>query len=242
MEKSRKTKSRIIPEATHPKFFAQHLFPYELVKRSAKNKKILEVGFGDGYGAAYLSDVAQDLSAIDHDEENVKAARLKYKNKNLEFYQMGADALKFEDNKFDIACSFQVIEHLDEETLSRYLREVSRVLKPNSPFYLSTLNKENNIKPGQPYEKNIEHVKEFDSKSLRSTLSTVFPRIDLYGLKPTAKHLFYQRLKKIGLFNAFPGIINPVSRFYNNITTKDFELSAKDLRNSLDFICICTNG
>jgi len=229
----------IIPEEAHPKFYTQHRYPYYLVKKNAKDKVILDIGSGDGHGSFYLSEVAKEVIGIDCEGENVEHAQNKYKRDNLKFKFMSGTNLTFQKETFDIACSFQVIEHIKEDMLLKYLSEIFRVLKPAGTFYVSTLNKDISMKPGQPYNKNPYHEKEFNAIELKKLLLKVFPKVEMYGVYPAAKHRFFQRLKKIGIFKPFPKCINPVERFYKNITFQDFQISKNNLKESLDLICIC---
>lgn len=229
----------IIPEQANRKFYHQHLYPYYLVKKEVKDKVMLDIGFGDGHGSNYLAEVAREVTGIDCEEENVEPARNKYKKDNLKFKFMSGTELSFQDETFDIVCSFQVIEHIKEALLLNYLSEISRVLKPGGVYYVSTLNKEVSMKPGQPYNKNPYHEKEFNAVEFQELLSKVFPRIELYGLHPARKHRFFQKLKKIGLLKPLPKCVNPLEHFYNNISLQDFEISKNNLRKSLDLICIC---
>ncbi len=236
-----KPETRIIPEKTTSKFYAQHLKPYEFIIDKAEGKKILEIGCGDGYGAAYLSSKAAEVYAVDYEEEIILKAKDKYRNNNLSFQSMDATSLKFDEGYFDLVCSFQVIEHIPEDKILKYLMEVKRVLNNNGSFYLSTLNIENSMKSPANYKKNLAHVKEFNLCQIREELLKVFPAVLCYGLHLTGRHRFYQRLKKIGLDKILPEAINPVKRFYANITTRDFVINDRGLRKVSDFICICEN-
>lgn len=236
---SKKIESRMIPEETNPKFFAQELKAYEFTRNAAKDKMILDIGCGDGYGPDYLARVASRVTGIDYEEDIILKAQRKYILPNLKFLCMEAANLDFRDNSFDIICSFQVIEHIPENNLEQYLSEIKRVLKPEGVFYLSTLNLENNIKSPLTYEKNPAHRKEFILLELRDLLSKAFAKIEIYGLHPTLKHRFYLRLKKIGIFNFLPERLNPVTRFYSKVKTSDFIVTKDNLRKAIDFICIC---
>lgn len=234
-----KEETRIIPEETAPKFLAQHLMPYEFLRKEAKGKSVLEIGCGDGYGSAYLAEAAGKVTGIDYEEAVIYRARNKYKGVNLGFARMDAANLQFTDKFFDIVCSFQVIEHIPEDRLARYLSEVRRVLKDDGKFYLSTLNVEHAVKSPLTYKKHPAHCKEFKLEELRDLLSNLFANVEVYGLQLTPKHRFYQRLKKIGIFNFAPKAINPVSRFYKDVTVNDFCITSKNLAKATDFICIC---
>src|SRR3989338_731977 len=227
----KKVETRIIPEGVPPKFFAEHLKVYEFLKGEAKGKNVLEVGCGDGYGADYLAAAGFEVTAFDYDDAVIAAARAKYGRPNLKFLPMEAGALRFEEGSFGIVCSFQVIEHIPQAGIPRYLSEIKRVLRPEGAFYLSTLNLEHAMKDSpMTYKKNPAHCKEFILEELRRLLLSQFPKVEIYGLHLTPRHRFYQRLKKIGL---------PVTGFYSSITTADFEVTASNLRKAVSFICVC---
>lgn len=235
-----KVETRLIPEETNLKFYVEHLKPYEFLRKNVKGKSVLEIGCGDGYGAVYLAEIAASIIGIDYEEDTVLKAQNKYRAPNLSFVCMDATELKFEDNSFDAVCSFQVIEHIPEDKLLSYLLEIKRVLKENGEFCLSTLNLDHNMKSPLTYEKQPAHCKEFTLSELKDLLSQVFSDIKIYGLRLSLKHRFFLRLKRLGIFNFLPDSINPVSRFYNHITTDDFEITADNLRKASDFVCICT--
>lgn len=236
----KKQETRIIPERAPPRFYAQHLKPYEFLKNEAAQRIILELGCGDGYGSFYLARIASRVVGIDYDEEAILRASNKYRKPNLTFLCMNATELGFKDGSFDAVCSFQVIEHIAEDKLTPYLSEIKRVLKAGGRFFLSTLNLEHNMKSPLTYKKNPAHCKEFKLRELKNLLLGAFSSVQIHGLCLSGKHRFYQRLKRIGVFNLLPQRINPVSRFYGKITTGDFMVTAKNLRKASDFICACT--
>lgn len=237
-----KQETRIIPEETAPKFLAQHLKPYEFLRQEAKDRTVLEIGCGDGYGSAYLAEAAEKVTGIDYEEVVIYQAQNKYKGANLKFVRMDAADLQFGDNSFDIICSFQVIEHIPEDAILQYLSEIKRVLKDDGKFYLSTLNVEHAVKSPLTYKKHPAHCKEFNRQELKDLLSQVFADVETYGLQLTPKHQFYQRLKKAGILNLLPGMLNPVNRFYQKVTTRDFKINSRTPQKAIDFICVCSKG
>lgn len=234
-----KPETRIIPEETPAKFLAEHLKPYEFISGKCRGKKILEVGCGDGYGSAYLAKTALEVIGIDYEKEVILRAQKKYSAKNLSFLYGDAAGLEFNDNTFDIVCSFQVIEHIPEDKLLRYLSEIKRVLKNEGTFYLSTLNLEYAMKSPPTYQKNPAHCKEFRFDELKGLLSKIFQGVEIFGLHLTTRHRLYQRLKKSGIFNFVPGTVNPIKRYYDQVTTGDFIITPRNLRKAIGFICVC---
>lgn len=231
--------SGILPEETPPKFFARHLSAYHFTVPYIKDKDVLEIGFGDGYGAYFLAGIARQVNAVDILEKNVHLAEAKYKRANLKFEQAPQGALSFKDESFDAVVSFQVIEHIPEDKIHGYLFNINRVLKKGGMAFISTLNLEKNKKPNRPYPKNPFHIKEFTYKELESEIKQVFKEFKIYGLFYTNKLIFYERLKKLGIFRHLPGRMNIVGEYYDNITVKDFRWRENNLSKCIDFMAVC---
>lgn len=227
------------PEEHDPRFVAQHLSAYEFVKPYAVGQRILEVGFGHGYGANYLAEMAREVVGVDLAPGNIPRAAAEYQRPNLRFHHMDATQLNFPNNSFDVVCSFQVIEHIPESLLSRYLSEMSRVLQPSGVCCISTLNLAHNMKPGKPYEKLVYHEKEFTAPELEVLLKRAFPVVEMYGLHLTWTHRVYQRLKKWGLEKIGPAHLNPIARFYQQASPRDFTVSRNLSPAVLDLIALC---
>lgn len=227
------------PEKTDPRFFAQHLAAYVFTRPHAVGKRVLEVGFGEGYGSDYLAEAAQEVVGIELAPGNIPRATEKYRRPNLRFLQMDAAKLSFPEASFDVACSFQVIEHIPEPLLPAYLGEIFRILSPSGLCVISTLNLAHNMKPGRPYEKLIYHEKEFTAPELKALLSKAFPSVALYGLHLTWPHRVFQRLKRWGLNRIGPASLNPVARFYQRTSPADFRVSRDVSDEALDLIALC---
>ena len=230
----------IDPCSESPRFVAQHKAAYDFASGLA-GERVLEVGCGHGYGASQLARVFKEVVAIDLFPKNVAAAQARYRQPNLRFLEMNATDLGFEDASFDLVVSFQVIEHIPSAQLERYLTEIRRVLKVGGAACLTTLNLGKVQKPGQPYRKSPHHDKEFYPEELRELLSGFFPRVEMYGLYPTPKHLFFERLKKSALLKMIPSRMNPVDTFYRSVTPGDFRwVRRKRLDRCEDSLGFCT--
>ena len=229
----------IDPLSESSRFVAKHLSAYEFARPFAQGK-VLEVGCGDGYGSSLLAKTANEVTAVDLFPKNVTAAAERYAGPNLRFLQMNATELAFEDETFDLVVSFQVIEHIPQALLGRYVSEIRRVLKPGGVFIVTTLNLSKAMKPGARYEKSPHHDKEFRPEELEAFLREAFPRVEMFGLYPGAQHRVYERLKKWGLFRMMPAGLNPVERFYKNITPADFSWQTRpDLGGCEDILGLC---
>lgn len=114
-------------------------FSVSFVKdEDVKNKKILDIGCGFGwFELDVLKRGVKQVAGIEISEEDLRAPRL-IEDKKAIFKVAGALKLPFEDNYFDTVVAWEVIEHIPRGTESRMFKEVSRVLKRNGTFYLST--------------------------------------------------------------------------------------------------------
>jgi ubiquinone/menaquinone biosynthesis C-methylase UbiE len=104
--------------------------------RTITNKKILDIGSGEGGTSSVLSEnnfvVSVDLSLL-----RLQRQKVNFQIKN----SVNSNALKlpFSDSSFDIIILQDVIEHLSDS--ENFISEIKRVLKSNGAIYLSTPNK-----------------------------------------------------------------------------------------------------
>jgi SAM-dependent methyltransferase len=112
----------------------------EQIKRLSKNADVLEYGCSDGgwsLHSLHLPDLCRSLTGIDISDVAVNKANERAStlgSTNATFLAMNAEAMSFEDNKFDLVYGRGIIHHLD---LDRCFSDVVRVLKPNgvASFY-----------------------------------------------------------------------------------------------------------
>ena len=114
----------------------EHLHRYFLAREYCRCKHVLDIASGEGYGAAYLAQVAQTVVGVDLDQQSVEHANLSYARANLRYLEGSATSIPLEASSVDIVVSFETIEHFAEQEL--FLKEVRRVLKPGGLFICST--------------------------------------------------------------------------------------------------------
>lgn len=227
---------RILIEKETPLMIARHFCAYRLAKNYAFNKDLLDIGCGEGYGSYFLSSVAKKVVGIDYDQEIINYAKNKYHKDNLIFYALDVKELGSLNNRFDIICAFQIIEHIQNTKL--FLEYIKSLLHDDGIFICSTPNRMD-ASPNSDTPLNKFHVREYLWNEFKELLETYFSKVGMVGLKRGRKLNFYRRLKKIGLFNFLPGFINPVTRFYNRIDCDNFVIVKDKLDTVLDFIAIC---
>jgi ubiquinone/menaquinone biosynthesis C-methylase UbiE len=106
-----------------------------LLPKRLKNKKILDVGCGTGRWAKYLIGKNAQVYGIDISKSMLAVARKKVPTADLMVAY--ANKLPFKNNEFDLAISTLAFDHI--KNTKPALKEVARVLKPNSLFFLSMI-------------------------------------------------------------------------------------------------------
>lgn len=157
-----------------------HLFPYFYTREMIEHRdRVLEVGFGDGYGAEVLGARAAEYVGVDLDVDAVRHASARYGSATVRFQEADATALPFPAGTFDLVVSFHVIEHLRDP--ERYLDELARVSKATGRVALVTPNRALRLgKNERPW--NRFHVQEFDAQGLSQLLSRHFANVEVMGL------------------------------------------------------------
>lgn len=95
--------------------------------------KILDVGCGDGFLTHHFCINNNEVTGIDLKPSLAKTYKFKF---------VKADGIKlpFDDSLFDLVVSFDVIEHISEDSL--FVKECYRVLKKGGTFIIGTPNRE----------------------------------------------------------------------------------------------------
>lgn len=227
------------PEQFERPFFLKHFAPYRFSEKIVEEKKVLEIGFGDGYGSFYLAPYVKDLIAIDLFFKNIALAQKKYQHKNLKFLAMNGYELAFKERIFDAVLAFQLIEHIPRAFHNKFLQEIKRVLKEDGFLILTTPNLLCLQKKGREYAKNPHHDLEFSDRMLFDLLKEYFSRIDIYKVDYSFKQRFFLRLKKIGLFKYLPSAFNPVDKYFKNMNEEDFAVKKGPVKKAPDILAVC---
>jgi len=152
-----------------------HLHRYIFASQYCSAKTVLDAGCGGGYGAKYLADSAEKVTAVDVSDEAVNYAKAHYSADNLEFGKADVRKLDLPDNAFDVVVSFEVIEHLDDP--EEYLSEIARVMKPQGTFIMSTPNAPQHIDSPDFHC----HKQEFTKDEVKTLLAKYFEKVGLFG-------------------------------------------------------------
>jgi ubiquinone/menaquinone biosynthesis C-methylase UbiE len=151
----------------------EHLHRYAIALNIVKNKIVLDIASGEGYGSFLLSQEAEKVFGVDVDERSIIHAKEKYKNQsNLVFKVGNGKCIPIEDKIIDVVISFETIEHIFEQ--EDFVREIRRVLKDDGILLMSSPEKDiySERDKDNPY-----HLKELTKLEFNSLLAKYFKNV-----------------------------------------------------------------
>ena len=142
---------------------------------------LLEVGCGEGRGIDRVISKVKSYSAIDKIKEAIDLLKRRYPASN--FVAGNLPPLPYPDGSFDSVITFQVIEHIKDDTL--FLKEIYRVLKPGGIALVTTPNRPMSL------SRNPWHIREYTADELTRLARTIFPNVEMKGVTGNEKVMAY---------------------------------------------------
>lgn len=201
------TGERFIPTEGGPEIYYEHAHRYLVARDLLAGHMVVDLASGEGYGAAWLAEVAESVIGLDIDRPSVEHARARYAvHENLEFAVGDIQSLPLADGCVDAVTCFEAIEHV--ENPRAVVEEIVRVLRPGGLLLVSTPNKA--VYADERDYNNEFHVHEFYLPDLELLLGEYFAERDLLGQRVVAGSLTW-RLEgdAPGGFGVSPGISIP---------------------------------
>ena len=158
----------------------EHYHRYLLAREYCREKDVLDVASGEGYGSALLAQVARSVIGIEYDQTVVDGARSAFQKANLKFEQGDARSLQLADESIDVALSFETLEHLAEQ--AQFLSELRRVLRRDGLLIISTPDRDAYSPLGVP--PNPFHVRELTRGEFEKLLHEFFPQVAICLQRP----------------------------------------------------------
>jgi 2-polyprenyl-3-methyl-5-hydroxy-6-metoxy-1,4-benzoquinol methylase len=203
----------------------EHIIRYVFASQFVRDKVVLDVACGSGYGSSYLANKgARGVVGGDREPEAIAQAKQYYKKGGVEFVLLDATRMPIRDSSFDVIVSFETIEHVAE--YEKFLGECRRVLRDNGHFICSTPNVQT---PGVEKAVNPYHVNEFSGEQLCQLLNGYFQDTKLFGqsfiTNKTGCLISEQRLANIIKTKLLRvPYIDKVIRFVTRFAFKEFRL------------------
>ncbi|MBC7457571.1 MAG: class I SAM-dependent methyltransferase [Bdellovibrionaceae bacterium] len=164
---------RMIPEFHKGMLlYGEHLLRYQSVEPLVKEKIVLDIASGSGYGSALLSHNAKKVYGVDVSGESIEYAKKNYPGKNIEYLEGSGTDIPIKDMEIDVAVSHETIEHIED--YKKFLSEIKRILKSDGIFVVSTPN-------DKIYQQdNHFHLHQFSAKELEKVLKKYFKNVKFY--------------------------------------------------------------
>jgi SAM-dependent methyltransferase len=165
-----------VPEENY--WFRRHRAAYGLAARAIRDtaaERILDVGCGEGYGAAMVAGAGGVVAALERDPATALHAARTYPD--IGVVRADACALPCRPRSHDAVLAMQVLEHLF--CADAFLRQVREVLRPEGVLLISTPNRETFSPAGEP---NAFHVYEYTADELEALLRLHFDEVQMAGL------------------------------------------------------------
>jgi len=143
---------------------------YNWANKICKDKKVLEIPCGMGWGTSLLS-LPKFVKGIDISEEAVNEAIKRYSKKNRHFEVGNMKKLSEADNTYDIVLCLEGIEHVDKSIGELFIKEAHRILKNDGRLLLSSPQHHTREHSGNPY-----HIHEYSYLEL---IQMIFPYFDI---------------------------------------------------------------
>ncbi|MFF5994733.1 class I SAM-dependent methyltransferase [Lysinibacillus sp. KU-BSD001] len=98
------------------------------------NQKILFIGVGTGADLEIINYSNLDVTAIDYSSAMLNKAKEKFENSTINFLEMDAQSLTFENEAFDYVVASLVLSVVPDD--SKTFQEMIRVLKPHGKIII----------------------------------------------------------------------------------------------------------
>jgi ubiquinone/menaquinone biosynthesis C-methylase UbiE len=153
----------------------EHIGRYVFASQFVRDKTVLDVASGIGYGSHYLSKSGATLViGADISFDAIARANKRYRREGLRFVAADATKMPFEDCTFQVVVSFETLEHIEQ--CETFLSECTRVLKDDGLFVCSTPNK----RVSRFYKPDF-HVKEFYPEEFFELVNKYFSEVSCFG-------------------------------------------------------------
>jgi ubiquinone/menaquinone biosynthesis C-methylase UbiE len=213
MQQMQWTGERMVADYSTGKGAIEHLHRYGIIESFVKDKDVLDLASGEGYGSNFIAQHASSVTGVDISAEAVQHARQKYKKANLRFLGGSATSVPLDDHSFDVIVSFETLEHHDQH--DQMMLECKRLLREDGVLIISTPEKENykKLDPYNPY-----HVKELTFNDFDHLLKNHFCQVTIYHQRFFDASFIYPVNESINSLEEYTGDFSEIKMlpFTNN--------------------------
>jgi len=221
--------------------FSRHQFAYRFARQFVDGKNVLDIGCGTGYGSKILAERAKHVLAIDYDRDAIAYCRTHFGGANLEFRQ--GEVTKLDSNdEFDVAVSFQVIEHMRDT--DDFVQRMKQVVKHGGIILITTPNVK--TLPPRQGEHNPFHFSEMNYEQFTSLLSRHFSNYEILGIGYRTRNWLRSIVQRLPLYRKIGLHLKRSSRIKRVAVramqaTEFAVLEEKIAENAIDLLAVCKN-
>lgn len=236
------TGERMIPtgEGEVSVVFSRHQFAYRYARQFVRDKNVLDVGCGTGYGCKILAEQANRVLGIDHDASAVEYCRRHYGAPNVDFQHLDVTSLNLND-KFDVAVSFQVIEHVRDT--DDFVRRIRSAVKVGGLILISTPN----VKTMHPSgDRNPFHFSEMNYEEFTELMERHFDDYRILGIGYQSGNWLRSIVQKLPFYRRLGLLIRRESKV-KALAAKAMDATRFDVLDeritdqAIDLLAVCTN-
>jgi 2-polyprenyl-3-methyl-5-hydroxy-6-metoxy-1,4-benzoquinol methylase len=174
---------RVKPGAWLPPWtVAEHNARYNFAANFVSGKHVVDCACGNGVGTHFFIQRGPSvIYGFDLDEGAIQYASGQYDENNVFFEKISALPFPLPNGSIDVFICLETLEHIQDD--NEFVREISRVLKPEGLLILSTPNRLI-TNPGLGLKEmpwNHFHVREYTPSELQAALENHFEIQDWYG-------------------------------------------------------------
>lgn len=198
MEKTERLKLSI--HASHelendPKHMLFRLSRYKFVAKMLRGRgRVLEIGCGDGMGAALVAAEGNEILGVDIEPlafEN--AIKTRWTRESMTFLEHDFVSGPITGHsKLDAAYSLDVIEHLDPKNECVFVENICSSLRETAPLIIGTPNKD--AAAYQSPQSALQHINLHDQASLQRLLERYFENVFMFGMNDEVLHTGYSAM------------------------------------------------
>ena len=235
------TGERIIPtkENEVSVVFSRHLFAYRYASQYVVDKVVLDIGCGTGYGCHLLAGQAKHVTGIDYNISAIEYCKTNYQDSNIEFIHADASNLS-SMNLFDVAVSFQVIEHIAD--VDNFIIQIKKRVTPGGIILISTPNSKTGT---AEVSDNVFHVNEMNYTEFDTLMKKHFRKYEIYGIAYSSKNRLREFFLKSPLYHIGKLLRrgSKIKKLETHMTgmTEFIVIEDNVHEKGIDLLAVCTN-